>query len=61
VIFSQKKYSGAVDIWSCGCILAELLNRKVLLPASSEQEMIYMINQLLGTPSSEIIDRVDDE
>ncbi len=36
VILSQKQYSGAVDVWSCGCILAELLQRKVLLPASSE-------------------------
>lgn len=36
VILSWKQYSGAIDVWSVGCILAELMRRKVLLPAQSE-------------------------
>ena len=46
VILSWKQYSNAIDVWSVGCILAELLRRKVLLPASSEQEMMHMITEL---------------
>lgn len=56
VILSQKQYTGAIDVWSVGCILAELIRRKVLLPASSEQEMMHMINELVGTPSSTLLD-----
>lgn len=33
VILSVKKYTGAIDVWSVGCILAELYRRKPLLPA----------------------------
>jgi len=61
VILSWKQYTGAVDVWSIGCILAELMRRKVLLPAASEQEMMNMIIDLLGTPSNDLIDLIDDD
>ena len=35
VILSWKKYTAAIDVWSVGCILAELIIRKPLLPAGS--------------------------
>jgi serine/threonine protein kinase len=38
VILSWKRYSAAIDVWSVGCILAELITRKPLLPATSEEE-----------------------
>jgi serine/threonine protein kinase len=38
VILSWRKYTAAIDVWSVGCILAELIIRKPLLPASSEEE-----------------------
>jgi len=38
VILSWKKYNSAIDVWAVGCILAELLIRKPLLPAGSEEE-----------------------
>lgn len=38
VILSWKRYSTAIDVWSVGCILAELITRKPLLPAGSEEE-----------------------
>jgi serine/threonine protein kinase len=40
VILSWKKYTASIDVWSVGCILAELLTRKPLLPATSEEEQI---------------------
>lgn len=61
VILSWKQYTGAVDVWSVGCILAELIRRKVLLPAASEQEMMHMVIDLLGTPSNDLIDLIDDD
>jgi cell division cycle 2-like protein len=43
-------YSTAVDMWSCGCIAAELLARQPLLPGRSEIEQLDKIFKLLGTP-----------
>lgn len=61
VILSWKQYTGAIDVWSVGCILAELVRRKVLLPASSEQEMMHMITELVGSPSVDLINQIEDE
>lgn len=61
VILSAKQYTGAVDIWSVGCILAELIKRKPLLPAQNEQDLMFMINNLCGTPGANLIDGVQDE
>ena len=55
VILSWKKYTSAIDIWSVGCILAELITRKPLLPAPSEEEQIQMIIDLVGNPSEDVI------
>ena len=38
VILSWKRYTSAIDVWSVGCLLAELITRKPLLPATSEEE-----------------------
>ncbi|XP_015262206.1 PREDICTED: cyclin-dependent kinase 10 [Gekko japonicus] len=44
----------AIDMWAVGCIVAELLAHKPLLPGSSEIQQIDMIVQLLGTPNETI-------
>ena len=36
VILSTKQYTASIDVWSVGCILAELIRRKPLLPAQTE-------------------------
>lgn len=30
VLLSWKKYSSAIDVWSVGCIFAEMISRKIL-------------------------------
>ncbi|XP_020844773.1 cyclin-dependent kinase 10 [Phascolarctos cinereus] len=44
----------SIDMWAVGCILAELLAHKPLLPGSSEIHQIDLIVQLLGTPNENI-------
>lgn len=55
VILSWAQYTGAIDVWSVGCILAELIRRKPLLPSKDEQEMMHMINELIGSPTPDLI------
>lgn len=44
-------YSYAVDIWSCGCILAELLNRNPLFPGKNFVHQLSLVFDVIGTPS----------
>ncbi len=42
-----------MDIWSAGCILAEILLEKVLFPGKSSLNQIELIINLLGRPKAE--------
>lgn len=53
LLMGARRYTGAVDIWSVGCIFAELLQRKILFQAAGPIEQLQMIIDLLGTPSSD--------
>jgi len=41
-------YSTKIDIWSVGCVLAELVTGEVLLPAGSAEESLFKIRCVLG-------------
>jgi serine/threonine protein kinase len=58
VILSWKRYSTAVDIWSVGCILGELINRRPVLPGTSEEEQIQLIIDLVGSPDKDLIEQI---
>ena len=45
------EYTAAVDLWSTGCILAELTCRRPLFPGDSEIDQLFRIFRLLGTPT----------
>ena len=48
-----KEYSTAIDMWSLGCIMAELLTKTVLFSEQSEIAQLQKIFAMLGTPSEE--------
>ena len=50
IMLGQKQYSLPVDIWSIGCIFAEMAMKKPLFMGDSEIDQIFKIFQLLGTP-----------
>lgn len=46
-------YATPVDIWSCGCIFAELYLRKALFPGQFEMDQLQKIFDLIGTPAED--------
>ncbi|XP_022722803.1 mitogen-activated protein kinase 15-like isoform X2 [Durio zibethinus] len=56
-----SKYTPAIDIWSIGCIFAELLTGKPLFPGKNVVHQLDLMTDLLGTPSAEAIARVRNE
>lgn len=55
VILSWKQYTDAIDMWSVGCIFAEILGRVPLFRGSHYLEQVHKIIEYLGTPSEEEI------
>ncbi|KAG2305612.1 hypothetical protein Bca4012_085142 [Brassica carinata] len=56
-----SKYTPAIDIWSIGCIFAEVLLGKPLFPGKSVVHQLELITDLLGTPKAETIAGVRNE
>ncbi|CAF0925400.1 unnamed protein product [Didymodactylos carnosus] len=54
VLLNAPTYSMAIDVWSFGCIFAEMCTKKALFFGESEIEQLYKIFQLLGTPTVEL-------
>ena len=46
-----KDYTKAIDVWSVGCIFAELMGRKPWLPGDDYINQLKLISQKLGKPS----------
>ena len=49
----SRRYSTPVDIWSVGCIFAEMANGKPLFTGTAEQDQLDRIFRKLGTPTVE--------
>lgn len=56
-----SKYTPAIDIWSIGCIFAEMLTGKPLFPGKNVVHQLDLMTDLLGTPSTESISRIRNE
>jgi len=52
VLLGNDQYTPALDMWSVGCIFAELILKEPLLKAQTEIEMIDVIFRTLGNPTS---------
>jgi serine/threonine protein kinase len=50
IVLSSDTYTKAVDMWSVGCIFAELLGRKPLFPGTDHVNQLATIIDVIGTP-----------
>ncbi|CAH1760064.1 7112_t:CDS:2 [Entrophospora sp. SA101] len=53
IMLTFKEYTKAIDVWSVGCILAEMLNGKPLFPGRDYHHQLTLILDVLGTPTME--------
>lgn len=53
ILLGGRQYATPVDIWSIGCIFAEMVMRAPLFPADSEIDQLFRIFRILGTPTEE--------
>jgi dual specificity tyrosine-phosphorylation-regulated kinase 2/3/4 len=48
------EYGTAIDIWSLGCVLCELVTGQPIFPAEDETELLLMIAEVIGVPPREL-------
>ena len=53
LVLCSPTYTKAVDLWSVGCILAELIGRKPIFPGSSHCDQLERILTTLGSPAED--------
>eukprot|EP00792_Barthelona_sp_PAP020_P000986 TRINITY_DN1163_c0_g1_i1.p1 TRINITY_DN1163_c0_g1~~TRINITY_DN1163_c0_g1_i1.p1 ORF type:complete len:294 (+),score=60.31 TRINITY_DN1163_c0_g1_i1:228-1109(+) len=53
VLLGSTNYGCAIDMWSIGCIFAEMLNTEPLFPGRNADEQMLLICSILGKPTVE--------
>uniref|UniRef100_A0A8C3QGG8 Cyclin-dependent kinase 12 n=1 Tax=Cyanoderma ruficeps TaxID=181631 RepID=A0A8C3QGG8_9PASS len=50
LLLGEERYTPAIDVWSCGCILGELFTKKPIFQANLELAQLELISRLCGSP-----------
>ncbi|KAJ5792656.1 p38 MAP kinase [Penicillium pulvis] len=58
IMVSWQKYGSKVDMWSTGCIMAEMLLGKPLFPGVDHIDQLRVIIKIIGTPTEELINQI---
>ena len=61
ILLSSGPYTTAVDVWSVGCIMAEVCNGNHLLQGLDHRQQLEAIVNVLGSPSEEDIQAISSE
>jgi len=53
LILGEEQYNTAIDIWSVGCVVAEMFLGEPIFPGNSSKDQLLKIMQILGTPTTQ--------
>ncbi|KAH1552137.1 hypothetical protein KXV92_008674 [Aspergillus fumigatus] len=58
IMLTWQRYGVQVDVWSAGCILAEMLRGKPLFPGKDHVHQFHLITNILGNPPDAVIEKI---
>ncbi|XP_037897369.1 mitogen-activated protein kinase p38b isoform X2 [Glossina fuscipes] len=61
IMLNWMHYNQTVDIWSVGCIMAELLTSRTLFPGTDHIHQLNLIMEILGTPTEDFMHKISSE
>ncbi|UXI17048.1 hypothetical protein NH340_JMT02991 [Sarcoptes scabiei] len=61
VMLNWMHYNSTMDIWSVGCIMAEMITGKPLFPGSDHIDQLLKIMRLCGTPDEEFMKKITSQ
>lgn len=60
-MLTWRKYNEKVDIWSAGCIFAEMLLGEPIFPGKNHINQFCVITDILGNPPEEVVSNITSE
>ena len=61
IMLNWMHYNQTVDVWSVGCIMAELMTGKTLFPGTDHIDQLHKIMTVCGTPDQEFMAKITSE
>ncbi|CDF36785.1 Mitogen-activated protein kinase 3 MPK3 [Chondrus crispus] len=61
IMLSYRGYTKAVDIWSVGCIIGELLLRRPMFPGRDTVHQLHLVTNVTGTPTPSDLASINSE
>jgi mitogen-activated protein kinase 1/3 len=61
IMLNSKAYTKAIDVWSVGCILAEMFGGRALFPGKNYLHQLVLILSVIGTPSPDELGCITNE
>ncbi|KAM0686581.1 mitogen activated protein kinase, partial [Conglomerata obtusa] len=61
ILFQNQNYDVGVDIWSVGCIFAEIMLREPFIRGKNSADQILKMFKILGTPTKDILNTIKSE
>lgn len=58
VLLGSRTYSTSIDVWSCGCIFAEMISGVPLFRGRDNQDQLLHIMRIIGTPSEALFAKI---
>jgi serine/threonine protein kinase len=58
LLLAGEEYTAAIDMWSAGCLLAELYTRKPIFPGRDVKNQIEVVSSVVGKPTREQIQNI---
>uniref|UniRef100_A0A6U1B509 Mitogen-activated protein kinase n=1 Tax=Rhizochromulina marina TaxID=1034831 RepID=A0A6U1B509_9STRA len=61
LLCDMANYDSQIDVWSVGCIFAEMLRRKPFFRGESPQHQLETIVSVIGLPGEDLMEKITDE
>lgn len=58
VLLGSRTYSTSIDVWSCGCIFAEMISGVPLFRGRDNQDQLLHIMRIIGTPTEQQFQKI---
>lgn len=58
VLLGSRTYSTSIDVWSCGCIFAEMISGVPLFRGRDNHDQLLNIMRIVGTPSESQLQKI---
>lgn len=61
MLLGSRTYNTSIDVWSCGCIFAEMISGVPLFRGRDNQDQLLHIMRIIGTPDDRVLKKIAND